>query len=410
MKQKTRFAIVASACILSMAASGALAAYDATASVTNNLSLDTVDISLSEYSIENGEEVPYSNDYTDLMPGTVVSKIPRITNLGADCYTRAKIEIEYISAQGEELESKALTIDDIEGIDLTKWTLKEDGYYYLNDILETSEKEDLFKSVTVPDDWVNPNENCSFNIAITVEAVQSENFTPDMDSESPWGDTEIETCIRTRDFRELKDSDDKQFVMYYSDGTKELIVEEDDLFSNFASMVPGDTAEDTLSIRNEGNADIELFFSTSYFNDYELAEDADLLKQIGLTIEVVNSDESLTVYTGDLMAQELQEAISIGTFEPGYEGELKFTLSVPETLQNEFNMTETKVQWNFGLEDLGTGAGVPASPSEETKKSDADTNPHTGTTALKAASGILAVLSLSCLFSLIRKPKNKFRI
>lgn len=66
MKQKTKFTALSVACIGCMAASGALAAYDSTVSVVNNLSMDTVDISLSEYSIDDGREVPYQNKYDDL--------------------------------------------------------------------------------------------------------------------------------------------------------------------------------------------------------------------------------------------------------------------------------------------------------------------------------------------------------
>ena len=64
MKQKTKFTALSVACIGCMAASGTLAAYDSTVSVVNNLSMDTVDISLSEYSIDDGREVPYQNKYS----------------------------------------------------------------------------------------------------------------------------------------------------------------------------------------------------------------------------------------------------------------------------------------------------------------------------------------------------------
>ena len=131
MKQKTKFTALSVACIGCMAASGALAAYDSTVSVVNNLSMDTVDISLSEYSITDGKEIPYQNKYDDLAPGAVISKIPRITNLGADCYVRAKVELATTPAEGKT-NYQVLTMDDISGMDTSKWTYKEDGYYYYN--------------------------------------------------------------------------------------------------------------------------------------------------------------------------------------------------------------------------------------------------------------------------------------
>ena len=321
MKQKTKFTALSVACIGCMAASGTLAAYDSTVSVVNNLSMDTVDISLSEYSIDDGREVPYQNKYDDLAPGAVISKIPRITNLGADCYVRAKVELATTPAEGKT-NYQVLTMDDISGMDTSKWTYKEDGYYYYNSILSVSDKADLFNSVTIPSSWEKPNENCKCQIDITVEAVQSEHFTPAMDTSNPWGNTEIQECKRTRDFRNLSNGANNQFVMSYSDGTKDLIVNNKDLFSNFASMVPGDASSDTLDIENRGNSDIELFFSTGYFNDYELPEDAELLKQIGLKIDVVSSEGRKNVYTGDLMSESLSKAISLGTFEAGFKGQL----------------------------------------------------------------------------------------
>ena len=68
-------------------------------SVTNHFSTGVVDINLDEYELTaNGGEEPF-RDYTGkkgenplIMPGDDISKIPRITNDGNDCYVRAKLE------------------------------------------------------------------------------------------------------------------------------------------------------------------------------------------------------------------------------------------------------------------------------------------------------------------------------
>lgn len=62
-------------------------------SVTNHFSTGVVDINLDEYELTaNGGEEPF-RDYTGkkgenplIMPGDDISKIPRITNDGNDCY------------------------------------------------------------------------------------------------------------------------------------------------------------------------------------------------------------------------------------------------------------------------------------------------------------------------------------
>ena len=399
---KIKFVVLSVACVGSMIASGAFAAYDATASVVNKLQLDTVDIALNEYSIIDGEEVPWSNDnYTDLTPGAVVSKIPRITCNGADCYIRAKVELETLPSE-QYPEAIPLTMDDVFGIDDTKWTYKDDGYFYYSDIMKLEDTATLFDHVEVPTGWTEPNYDSTYRITVTADAVQSEHFTPDMTSDSPWGDIEIEKTVRDRSFRDLPEDGNTQFIMTYGDGTNELIVKEKDLFSNFKAFVPGDTATDSLDIQNKSNKDIELFFNTQYFDDYELEEDADLLKQIGLTIECRNSDtnELKEIYKGDLMAESLKDYISLGKFEKGFTGELKFTLEVPTSLKNKYNMTQTKVQWNFGLKDIGA-------PNTNTDKPTGNTeDPHTGAN-YKVASGAFALISLASLFGLSRLADRK---
>lgn len=385
-----------------MATSGVLAAYDSTASVQNNLSMDTVDIELSEYSLSNEGEVPYQNIYNDLAPGAVISKIPRITNKGADCYVRAKVELSTYPAEGKT-DTVELTMDEIKGIDTSKWTLKEDGYYYYKDVMKVSDKVNLFTEVDIPTDWSTPNENCKCEIDITAEAVQSEHFTPDMNSDKPWGDTEIEECERTRDFRELYEGANSNFVMSYGKETKDLIVNRKDLFENFKSMVPGDVVSDSLDIENTSEDDIELFFSTTFLDGFELEQDRELLDEIDLTIEVTNSDETKKVYEGSLTAESLREYQSIGFFNAGEKGKLSFTLSVPETLKNEFNMTQTKVQWNFGLEKQGTG--VPNKPNPGTPDQNVN-NPKTGEVARKIASGVFAAASVGLLLTLSKFKRN----
>ena len=387
--KKTQYVVLTSACIACLMTSGVLAAYDSAASVTNNLSLDTVDIELSEYSVEDNKEVEYEDPTEELAPGAVISKIPRITNLGADAYLRVKIEVATEFEDGTE-DSVLLSFDDIEGMDDSLWTLCDDGYYYYTSVFESEAKVNLFTSVTIPLEWDNNSTDADCRINITAEAIQSDNFTQDLESDDPWVDEEIEECVRSRDYRELSDEADNELIMSYSSETKDFIISQDDMFVNFASMMPGDTAEDTLLIQNNGETQIELFFSSTSLSDYELEEDEELLDEISLTISVLNSDnnELTELYSGNLLSEELETAQSIGTFEAGFEGELKFELSIPDDLKNEYNMTETKVQWNFGLTDFGAPTTV------YTPESSAKETPKTGLSAAQIASYWLLAASI----------------
>ena len=108
-------------------------------SVTNHFSTGVVDINLDEYELTtNGGEEPF-RDYTGkkgknplIMPGDDISKIPRITNDGNDCYVRAKLEF---SGTDVDLEKELYGFP-------SGWEKHDDGYYYYKNILNTGDKID----------------------------------------------------------------------------------------------------------------------------------------------------------------------------------------------------------------------------------------------------------------------------
>lgn len=166
-----------------------------TVSVENDLNMDTVDIGLKDYMLENGKKADFIFDDT-LLPGKTVSWIPEISNKGVDCYLRAKISIISCSGRGENLD-----LSHISGIS-DEWIYKEnDGYYYYRDVLEEDESVDLFDGFTIPSEWGNDIINNIYDIDIRVDAVQKRNFELDTDSADPWHGTAPEKTVRSRDFK-----------------------------------------------------------------------------------------------------------------------------------------------------------------------------------------------------------------
>lgn len=137
-----------------------------------------VDISLEEFTLdEKGREIPWK-DMEHVMPGQEITKIPRITNLAAQCQVRAKIEMK----MGKEVEIP-VTPKMLQGMP-KGWELRDDGYYYYDRKLKKGEKVELFRSFTIPDIWdtrygkegeITPyyTEN-SLDILVTVEAIGEE--------------------------------------------------------------------------------------------------------------------------------------------------------------------------------------------------------------------------------------------
>lgn len=191
MRRKRKL-VVAGLCMTAILATAGITAYFTdTVSVKNNFETGIVKIEIDEYEkTEDGGEKPYEDPKTEVVPGDEISKIARITNKEVDAWIRAKVVFDF---ENPEL-SDSLTLDDLEGIDPEKWVLAGDGYFYYKEILKTGESVDLFTGVTIPPEWNNAYANCKFTVDVQADGIQAKNFTPDFNTDSPWGDVEIETC------------------------------------------------------------------------------------------------------------------------------------------------------------------------------------------------------------------------
>ena len=101
------------------------------------ISTGAVDIEIKEY--DNTK--PFEEDGIHVMPGDEIVLIPRVNNLGVDCYLRAKID--YIIDDDRFSE-----IDYIDG-NYSSWT-KRGNYYYYDSIFSKKSSVDLFNKVTIP--------------------------------------------------------------------------------------------------------------------------------------------------------------------------------------------------------------------------------------------------------------------
>ena len=68
---------------------GAYGYFSDTLQVVNHISVGDIKISVEEYEKKGTKEVPYRNT-GEVLPGAVVSKIPRITNHALPCWVRAR--------------------------------------------------------------------------------------------------------------------------------------------------------------------------------------------------------------------------------------------------------------------------------------------------------------------------------
>ena len=172
MKKKL-FSLAVICICLSVVSAGTLAYYTANETAHNVITSGGVNIEVVEQ-MQNGDtliDFP-AEGISGVMPGTSVSKIVRVENTGAsDAWIRVKVSEKMTSAEGADLSAGVMTYKVKEG-----WIDGGDGYYYYNEPVAPADSTDvLFETVNFDAAMGNEYQNCTANILIYAEAVQSAN-------------------------------------------------------------------------------------------------------------------------------------------------------------------------------------------------------------------------------------------
>ena len=170
MKRKLLILSVLAICIATLAA-GTLAYFTSEGKAHNVITTGGVEIAVQEWADED-KQTPFE-DLKGIMPGMTVTKIAEIKNTGAsDAWVRVKVE-KSIKLQGEGTPDTAL----VElNLNLTDWTLGEDGYLYYNKVLKPGEvTEPLFTAVTFNVTMGNEYQNATATVDVVAHAVQTAN-------------------------------------------------------------------------------------------------------------------------------------------------------------------------------------------------------------------------------------------
>lgn len=180
MKKKT-ILIAALVICLAIAATGTLAYYTAERKAHNVITSGGVNIEVVEKTTgEDGTLVDFPKDgIKGVMPGSSVTKIVRIDNKGSsEAWVRVKVDSKIVGADGKEL---SLVIGEnerpvIKYTVLEGWIKGDDGYWYYNKpVAPGGQTAELFKSVDFDSAMGNEYQNCTANIVISAQAVQTAN-------------------------------------------------------------------------------------------------------------------------------------------------------------------------------------------------------------------------------------------
>lgn len=179
MKKKILLVAAITIC-LSIAVSGTLAYFTAEDTAHNVITSGGVNIEVVEKTQnKDGVLVDFPEEgMKGILPGADVSKIVSIENTGeSEAWIRVKVEAKITSAEGVELPVE------IQGngpvmtyTPAREWILGGDGYYYYeNPVAAGKATEILFDTVSFAPQMGNEYQNCTANIVVSAQAVQTGN-------------------------------------------------------------------------------------------------------------------------------------------------------------------------------------------------------------------------------------------
>lgn len=377
---KKRKQVIALACLSALLSGSGTAVYAlSSVSVENHASVGIVDIQLTEYHLVDGKEEPWA-DNPLILPGTRISKIPRISNSGNDCYVRVKFEAK---------EGEAGIEQGIYGIQ-KDWKQKEDGYYYYTKVLKTGENVDLFQGLVIPENLPQEEyEGCEIGLEICAEAIQSRNFSPDFQGETPWGNVEILSCEKKGDYdiSSFQKADQKRFEIVYLGESKKMAANEKDFFANFPVWMPGDTCKDSIRFVNDSQNRQEIYFRS------ESLENPELLEKIHLSITCEMDGTTEKIYEGPLEAKGLSEGKVLCRIPEHGEGKLNFSIEVPPELDNPSALEESSLRWIYSTEPISEKTADAGSPDGKNRKETVKTGDYQKFGDLLWAVGLSAAMA-----------------
>lgn len=162
-----------------------------------------------------------------------------------------------------------------------------------------------------------------------------------------------------------------------------------DLFPEFKDVMPGDTLQQTILVKNDISNDCKVKVYMRALGAHE--DSVEFLSQLKLTV-TKDTDTIMFDAPADQTAQ-LTDWVYLGTLYSGGECELTVTLEVPVTLDNMFKNLVGYLDWEFAVEEL---------PVEDT-----DPVPPTGDNSQLLLWTALGVGSLAMLFVLILGSRKK---
>lgn len=302
-----------------------VAAAEKEAFVTTDIQSGGVSIRMNRYG--DTEKKQEWEDVKDILPGQEIPMIMEIENLGEDCFIRYRVRTE--SKSNQEISSASFR-------GLPDDCVQKGEYFYDMEILKHGEKEELFASFLLPENWEQEEED-EIHIYVTADAVQSRNFTPDFESENPWGDITIQKVSEEDKENQLRVAvPQKGLCRVVVEGDK-IITVPDGFFSEMGTVVPGDTIQGEIQIENGCKQSEAVYWKLE-------SEEHELLNSVELKIERSNG---AILYQGTVQEYQTDRFALLERYAQDEKDSLLFTLYFPEEMDNLYRLLNAQMTWTF---------------------------------------------------------------
>lgn len=172
------------------AVSSALTFRTRTGQVTNRITYGDVELTLIENTLENGMEIPFTQNTPVKVSGGEYSRIVRVKNTGEHpIYVRVALRLTAVDKDGQETTLPA----DFYSFDINNndW-IESDGWYYYNHTALTANEETNTLMTKIMFDHTKLNDVAGYELTLHIQAegVQSENNGETVWQAEGWPDDE----------------------------------------------------------------------------------------------------------------------------------------------------------------------------------------------------------------------------
>lgn len=154
----------------------------------------------------------------------------------------------------------------------------------------------------------------------------------------------------------IYEKDAGEFIFEYGSEHSET-----DLFSDFKSVMPGDSIAQTVTVRNDASNKVKVKIYMRSLGAESGSED--FLSKLQLSVKKSNDNEM--AYMFDSTADKtdgLTDWVLLGTLYSGGEVNLDVKLEIPTSLGNEYAEKIGKLTWEFKVEELPIEPSDPKPP------------------------------------------------